>query len=222
MSERRRNAWPRVGAGGRSRADLAWSRALAHPVRVEILRSLLDREPDTPSGFASALEIPLGVASHHVRRLRDLRLIRIARRTHRRGAVQHHYRLVDRDATAQALWRWGVTPGDEQAVAAAADDDVRAGETGRTTLRSAIARLREERERQGVARATLGRRIGISADQLGRIERGDTDPRTSVLLSLAAALGLSPRELFGEAEAAAGRPEATPAAAPRACPRALR
>ncbi|HET6447843.1 MAG TPA: helix-turn-helix domain-containing protein [Conexibacter sp.] len=202
MSERRRNAWPRVGAGGRSRADLAWSRALAHPVRVEILRSLLEHEPGTPSGFAAALEIPLGVASHHVRRLRDLRLIRIARRTHRRGAVQHHYRLVDREATAQALWRWGVVPDDVDGIAVPAGDDrTDAEEQGRVTMQRVIARLREARERQGVSRATLARRIGISAEQLGRIERGDADPRMSVLLSLATALAVPMRELFAEAEA---------------------
>jgi len=200
MSDPRRNAWPYVGAGGRSRADLAWSRALAHPVRVEILRSLLEREPDTPSGFAASLEIPLGFASHHVRRLRDLRLIRIARRTHRRGAVQHHYRLVDRELTLQALWRWGVTPGpgDEREPPAGGDEGRGAGEAGHAAMRRVVARLRAERERRGVTGPVLARRVGVSAEQLARIERGDADPRMSVLLSLAVALGVPLHELFAE------------------------
>jgi DNA-binding XRE family transcriptional regulator len=202
MSGQRRNAWPRAGAGGGARVDLAWSRALAHPVRVEILRALLEHEPGTPTGFAAMLEIPLGVASHHVRRLRDLRLIRIARRTHRRGAVQHHYRLTDRGETAQALWRWGLVPDDDPAVtdAAAAAAAGRASEAGRETMLRVVGVLRRERERQGTSRTQLALRAGISPDQLGRIERGEADPRMSVLLALAAALGTALRDLFAEAE----------------------
>jgi DNA-binding XRE family transcriptional regulator len=201
MTEQRRNAWPRVGAGGGSRVDLAWSRALAHPVRVEILRSLLEQEPGTPSGFAATLEVPLGVASHHVRRLRDLRLIRIVRRTHHRGAVQHHYRLADRSETAQALWRWGLAPGDD-AVLAGAPAASRASEAGGETMERVVAVLRRERERQAVSRMQLAQRAGVSPDHLGRIERCEADPRMSVLLALAVALGTSLRDLFAEAEEA--------------------
>jgi DNA-binding XRE family transcriptional regulator len=190
-----------VGAGGGSRVDLAWSRALAHPVRVEILRSLLEQEPGTPSGFAVTLEIPLGVASHHVRRLRDLRLIRIVRRTHRRGAVQHHYRLADRGETAQALWRWGLAPGDEGAFPGGAPGS-RASEAGRETIERVVTVLRRERERQSISRTRLAQRADISPDHLGRIERGEADPRMSVLLALTAALGTSLRDLFAEAEEA--------------------
>jgi DNA-binding XRE family transcriptional regulator len=201
VTEQRRNAWPRAGAGGGARVDLAWSRALAHPVRVEILRSLLEQEPGTPSGFATTLEIPLGVASHHVRRLRDLRLIRIVRRTHRRGAVQHHYRLADRGETAQALWRWGLAPGeDPTSEIDGPAPDGRSGEAPRETMRHVVAALRRERERQAVSRTQLAQRAGISADHLGRIERGAADPRMSVLLGLAGALGTPLRALFGEAE----------------------
>lgn len=195
-----RTPWPLPATSGRSRADLAWSRALAHPVRVEILRALLEQEPGTPSGFAATLEIPLGVASHHVRRLRELRLIRIVRRTHIRGAVQHHYRLCDRAATSQALWRWGIAPQDAEQ----GDLLERAGvpDAGHETMRRVVAVLRTRRERQGVSRVALAHRAGISPDQLGRIERGEADPRMSVLLALATALALPPRELFAEAEAA--------------------
>jgi DNA-binding XRE family transcriptional regulator len=199
MTERRRNAWPKAGAGGRSRVDLVWSQALAHPVRVEILRVLLEHEPGTPSGFAATLEIPLGVASHHVRRLRDLRLIRIARRTHRRGAVQHHYRLVERDATAQALWRWGLVPDDAGAPNDADDDGAAAA--GLETMRRVVGELRRRRERQGVSQTVLAGRAGVSPDYLGRIERGEADPRMSVLLALAAALDTTLRDVFAEAEA---------------------
>jgi len=193
-----RTPWPLPSASGRSRADLAWSRALAHPVRVEILRALLEREPGTPSGFAATLEIPLGIASHHVRRLRDLRLIRVVRRTHRRGAVQHHYRLCDRAATSQALWRWGLAPEELER------RDVLGGAmpgAGRETMDRVVGVLRARRERQGVSRAALAHRAGISPDHLGRIERGEADPRMSVLLALATVLAIPLAELFAEAEA---------------------
>lgn len=195
----RRTPWPLPSSSGRSRADLAWSRALAHPVRVEILRALLEREPGTPSGFAAMLEIPLGVASHHVRRLRDLRLICVVRRTHHRGAVQHHYRLCDRAATSQALWRWGLAP--EELERADVPGGVMPGER-RNTMRRVVAVLRERRERQGVSRVALAHRAGISSDHLGRIERGEADPRMSVLLALATVLRVPLGELFAEAEGA--------------------
>ena len=64
-----------------------------------------------------------------------------------------------------------------------------------------VAVLRRERERQGVSRAQLARRAGISPDHLGRIERCEADPRMSVLLALATGLGTALRDVFAEAEA---------------------
>lgn len=168
-----------------------------HPVRIEILQQLLACESGTPSGFARALELPLGVASHHVRRLRDLGLIRIVRRTHRRGAVQHHYRLVDPESTAHALWRFGL------ASSSAAPPDPGAA-PGWDTVRQAADELRRRREREGISQAELARRADIRPDYLGRIERGEADPRMTVLLALAAGLGMTLRELLMAAEDAAG------------------
>jgi DNA-binding XRE family transcriptional regulator len=196
MTARRNTAWPKPGLG-RPRAETAWSRALMHPVRIEILRQLVASETGTPSGFARALELPLGVASHHVRRLRDLGVIRIVRRTHCRGAVQHHYRLVDPAGTAHALWRYGL------ASSTAPEPDLGAGE-GWDTVREAAAVLRRRREREGISQAELARRAGIRPDYLGRIERGEADPRMTVLLALAAGLGTTLREVLSAAEDAAG------------------
>jgi DNA-binding XRE family transcriptional regulator len=200
-----RSSWPRASAGGRSRAEIAWSQALTHPVRIEILQLLLEQEVGTPSGFAEALEIPLGVASHHVRRLRDLALIRIVRRTHRRGAVQHHYRLADPATTAQALWRYGLVPAAAPVEPLPGTRDA----AGWATLQRAVGDLRRRRERQGISQTALARRAGIRPDYYGRIERGEVDPRITVLLALAAALDTSLRDLFVVAErgrsGAAGR-----------------
>lgn len=67
-------------------------KALGHPTRVRILNVLRDRELASPVELSSELGIPLGTVGYHVRRLETLGFIELARRTQRRGAVEHHYR----------------------------------------------------------------------------------------------------------------------------------
>lgn len=65
-------------------------KALNHPLRVEILRAIeVDRA--SPVELSRRLDAPLGVVSYHVRVLADLGLIKLVKRTPRRGAVEHHY-----------------------------------------------------------------------------------------------------------------------------------
>ena len=68
-------------------------KALAHPLRVEILQ-LLDEGRSSPIELSRRLNAPLGVVSYHVRVLSDLGLIRLVKRTARRGAIEHHYASV--------------------------------------------------------------------------------------------------------------------------------
>ena len=68
-------------------------KALSHPTRVRILELLQQRELASPVELSGDLEIPLGTVSYHVRRLETLGFIELARRTQRRGAVEHHYRV---------------------------------------------------------------------------------------------------------------------------------
>jgi DNA-binding transcriptional ArsR family regulator len=68
-------------------------KALAHPLRVEILR-ILDEGRASPIELSRRLQSPLGVVSYHVRVLSDLGLIRLVKRTARRGAIEHHYAAV--------------------------------------------------------------------------------------------------------------------------------
>ena len=80
-------------------------KALGHPTRVRILNVLRDRELASPVELSAELGIPLGTVGYHVRRLEALGFIELARRTQRRGAVEHHYRarqVLDDDAGAGA------------------------------------------------------------------------------------------------------------------------
>lgn len=67
-------------------------KALGHPTRVRILTVLHDRELASPVELSNELGVPLGTVGYHVRRLESLGFIELARRTPRRGAVEHHYR----------------------------------------------------------------------------------------------------------------------------------
>src|SRR6185312_16709619 len=67
-------------------------KALGHPTRVRILGILRDRELASPVELSNELGVPLGTVGYHVRRLESLGFIELARRTQRRGAVEHHYR----------------------------------------------------------------------------------------------------------------------------------
>ena len=65
-------------------------KALNHPLRVEILRAIEENRA-SPVELSRRLKAPLGVVSYHVRVLADLGLIKLVKRTPRRGAVEHHY-----------------------------------------------------------------------------------------------------------------------------------
>lgn len=67
-------------------------KALGHPTRVRILNVLRDRELASPVELSNELGVALGTVGYHVRRLEALGFIELARRTQRRGAVEHHYR----------------------------------------------------------------------------------------------------------------------------------
>jgi len=70
-------------------------KALAHPLRVEILGALEHRTA-SPNELAGELGAPLGNVSYHVRQLAAAGLLRLVREIPRRGAVEHYYCL---DAT---------------------------------------------------------------------------------------------------------------------------
>ena len=78
-------------------------KALAHPVRVQILSSLEDRVA-SPSRLAEELDVPLGTVSYHVRILAGLSLIELVDQKQRRGAIEHYYRARGPTRISEAAW----------------------------------------------------------------------------------------------------------------------
>ena len=78
-------------------------KALAHPLRVQILTTLEDRVA-SPSDLAAELDAPLGNVSYHVRTLADLGLVKLVKRRTRRGAVEHYYQARGRAQVTNRAW----------------------------------------------------------------------------------------------------------------------
>ena len=78
-------------------------KALAHPLRVQILSTLEDRIA-SPSDLATELDAPLGNVSYHVRTLADLGLVKLVKRRTRRGAVEHYYQARGRAQVSDRAW----------------------------------------------------------------------------------------------------------------------
>ncbi len=79
-------------------------KALGHPLRLRILESISDLGEASPVELAGRLGRPLATVSHHVRLLRDLGFLELARTEPRRGAVEHFYRVVNRPFIDDAQW----------------------------------------------------------------------------------------------------------------------
>jgi DNA-binding transcriptional ArsR family regulator len=84
-------------------------KALAHPLRVQILTVLETRQLASPNELSEELGVSLGVMSYHVRRLHALGFIELVKRTPRRGAIEHHYRAKARSQVSDDVW--ARTPG---------------------------------------------------------------------------------------------------------------
>jgi DNA-binding transcriptional ArsR family regulator len=156
-------------------------KALGHPTRVRILNVLRDRELASPVELSAELGVPLGTVGYHVRRLEGLGFIELARRTQRRGAVEHHYRArqvlddaagsasterpaAGRGAEAVAVAgaaRAALADGGFDAVLARADRRVLAlDEPGRAELKRVVAQWEKTAERIARTSATRIARAG--------------------------------------------------------------
>jgi DNA-binding transcriptional ArsR family regulator len=78
-------------------------KALAHPLRINILRLLQDRVA-SPSEIADELGVKLPNVSYHVRFLEGLGLLKLVRTQPRRGAIEHYYRAPNRLQVTDRAW----------------------------------------------------------------------------------------------------------------------
>src|SRR4051812_29130295 len=83
--------------------DPRLAKALAHPMRLEILRHLGDRTA-SPSEIAEGIGAPLTNVSYHVRKLRTLGLIKLVRKTPKRGVIEHYYSANPRPTVEAETW----------------------------------------------------------------------------------------------------------------------
>jgi DNA-binding transcriptional ArsR family regulator len=89
-------------------SDPSVIKALTHPLRVQILHALEERTA-SPSELADEIGAPLGNVSYHVRQLHALGLIKLVKKTPRRGAIEHHYKAIARAPISDEAWAG--TPG---------------------------------------------------------------------------------------------------------------
>jgi len=71
------------------------ARAMAHPMRVQIL-GILNKRVMSPSGFARTYDLKLSNTSYHFRRLNELGLIEEVDSRQVRGSTEHFYAAVKR------------------------------------------------------------------------------------------------------------------------------
>jgi DNA-binding transcriptional ArsR family regulator len=89
-------------------SDPSVIKALTHPLRIQILGALEERTA-SPSELADEIGAPLGNVSYHVRQLHALGLIKLVKKTPRRGAIEHHYKAIARAPISDEAWAG--TPG---------------------------------------------------------------------------------------------------------------
>ena len=76
---------------------------MAHPLRVQIL-SVLEQRVASPRELSDELDAPLGNVSYHVRTLSSLGLIKLVKKTPRRGAIEHYYEARGRAVVTDKAW----------------------------------------------------------------------------------------------------------------------
>jgi DNA-binding transcriptional ArsR family regulator len=81
----------------------ALTRGLAHPLRTRMLAILFEREA-SPKELADEFGIPLANVAYHIQVLKKLKLIRLVRKTPRRGAVEHHYKADQSAHISNDVW----------------------------------------------------------------------------------------------------------------------
>jgi DNA-binding transcriptional ArsR family regulator len=79
-------------------------KALAHPLRVQIL-TILNERMASPNELSKELDEGLSQVSYHVKVLKDFECIEMVKTEPRRGAVEHYYRATARAYLGDLEWR---------------------------------------------------------------------------------------------------------------------
>jgi DNA-binding transcriptional ArsR family regulator len=87
-----------------SGVDQRLVKALAHPLRVEIL-TILNERMASPNELSKELEEGLSQVSYHVKVLKDFECIEMVKTEPRRGAVEHYYRATERAFLTDRDWQ---------------------------------------------------------------------------------------------------------------------
>jgi DNA-binding transcriptional ArsR family regulator len=148
-------------------------RALAHPMRLEIL-SIVEKRTASPKEIAQEIGAPLTHVSYHVRQLAQLGVIKLERTTPRRGAVEHHYSMEARPSVSEDAWRAAPEVAKQALIGATlghVSDQVNAAaaEAGFSREGSHLQRLTLELDDEGWDEASKA--IGTLASELERIRK---------------------------------------------------
>jgi DNA-binding transcriptional ArsR family regulator len=111
---------------GKGGVDQRLVKALAHPLRVEIL-TILNERMASPNELSKELDEGLSQVSYHVKVLKDFECIEMVKTEPRRGAVEHYYRATARAFLSDADWKKlpdSIKPGMSAAFVRALIDEV--------------------------------------------------------------------------------------------------
>jgi len=194
-------------------------KALAHPLRVEIL-AILNERMASPNELSKELEEGLSQVSYHVKVLKDFECIEMTKTEPRRGAVEHYYRATARAFLSDKDWKTlpdSIKPGMSAAVVKMVIDEVV------TALNAGTFDTREDRhlsftpghvDEQGwqesvdLVNETLDKVIKIHAASAKRLAKSGEQgiPTTAVLMNFE---GTAPEDKKAKKGAKKGRKKKT-------------
>jgi DNA-binding transcriptional ArsR family regulator len=179
-----------------SGVDQKLVKALAHPLRVEIL-TILNERMASPNELSKELDEGLSQVSYHVKVLKDFDTIEMVKTEPRRGAVEHYYRATARAFFTDRDWKTlpdSVKPGVSAAAIRMIIEDVL------NALKSGTFDARDDRhvswtpgvvDQQGweesatLVKETLEKVIKIHAESSKRLAKSGEEgiPATTVLMN---------------------------------------
>jgi DNA-binding transcriptional ArsR family regulator len=177
-------------------------KALAHPLRVEIL-TILNERMASPNELSKELEEGLSQVSYHVKVLKDFECIEMVKTEPRRGAVEHYYRATSRAFLTDSDWQSlpeSVKPGVSASSIQMIIDDVVGALTGGTfdarddrhlSWTPGVVDEQGWKESVDLAAETLDQVLKIQAASAKRLAKSGDEgiPATTVVMNYQ---GLSP------------------------------